>query len=248
MANVGFYLISHVNQWYHFHGIPRVHPRCHNQLWYLLTFKFITYENKLQISSCHCFSHWQSQSQQIFLGKYYDFGSAGKLLMTNKGPVTTQGVEIKIKGITTTKDTEPRHIAWKYHNQEFVEFDMKDATPAMMFESYDLTNISRFNHKLVGTKVHKYYEMIDRYIIMIPTWLIGSFEEIGHKSSTDYTTPELYHNDDNPETVIEETSINSHTTDKFSYRGDANDLYMSEFAIEDSQSLQQWDSDNPDYS
>mgnify|MGYP003136376844 CR=1 FL=1 len=188
------------------------------------------------------------KGQQIFLGKYYDFGSAGKLLMTNKGPVTTQGVEIKIKGITTTKDTEPRHIAWKYHNQEFVEFDMKDATPAMMFESYDLTNISRFNHKLVGTKVHKYYEMIDRYIIMIPTWLIGSFEEIGHKSSTDYTTPELYHNDDNPETVIEETSINSHTTDKFSYRGDANDLYMSEFAIEDSQSLQQWDSDNPDYS
>jgi hypothetical protein len=188
------------------------------------------------------------KGQQIFLGKYYDFGSKGKLLMTNKGPVTPQGVEIKVKDIKSIPTKEPRHIAWKYHNQEFVEFDMKDATAAMMFESYDLTNISRFNHKLVGTKVHKYYEMIDRYIIMIPTWLISTFEEIGSRKSTDDTTTNLFHNDDNPESIIEETSINSHITDKFSYRGDANDMYMSDFAIEDSESLQQWDSDNPDYS
>jgi hypothetical protein len=158
-----------------------------------------------------------------------------------------------VKGTTLYKDKwiptqwgQDKRIKWEYHSQSFVEFPMSKATQAMMFESYDLTNISRFNTKLVDGKPQQFYELIDRYIIHVPVWLINSFEV--QATRVEKVVTDNFDNDDNPESIIEQIAKDSHIADKFSYRGDANDLYMSEFAIEDSQSLQQWDSDNPDYS
>ena len=158
-----------------------------------------------------------------------------------------------VKGTTLYKDKwiptqwgQDKRIKWEYHSQEFVEFPMSKATQAMMFESHDLTNISRFNKRLVDGKPQTFYELIDRYIIHIPVWLINSFEVKARRINND--DDHEFSNDSNPESIIEQIAIDSQVQDKFSYRGDANDMYMSEFAIEDSQSLQQWDSDNPDYS
>ena len=158
-----------------------------------------------------------------------------------------------VKGTTLYKDKwiptqwgQDKRIKWEYHSQSFVEFPMSKATQAMMFESYDLTNISRFNSKLVDGKPQQFYEMIDRYIIHVPVWLINSFEV--QATRVEKVVNDNFDNDDNPETIAEQTAKDSHTDLHFSYRPDRNDMYQSEFAVESSDSLSQWDSDNPDYS
>ena len=168
-----------------------------------------------------------------------------------------------VKGTTLYKDKwiptqwgQDKRIKWEYHSQSFVEFPMSKATQAMMFESYDLTNISRFNTKLVDGKPQRFYEMIDRYIIHVPVWLINSFEVQATRANDERKNEQgnsrfsswRDYNDDNPETIAEQTAKDSHTDLHFSYRPDRNNMYQSEFAVENSDSLSQWDSDNPDYS
>ena len=139
---------------------------------------------------------------------------------------------------------------------------MSKASQAMQFESYDLTNISRFNTKLVNGKKQRFYEMVDRYIIHVPVWLINSFEVVGRRSSDiqqdinasvrfsswrDYGIDDDA-NDDNPESVAEQTAIDSRTEEHFSYRPDRDSLYIGGIQIESSDSHSQWIEDHPEYS
>jgi hypothetical protein len=173
-----------------------------------------------------------------------------------------------LKGTTLYKDKwipcqwgQDKRIKWEYHSQSFVEFPMSKASQAMQFESYDLTNISRFNTKLVNGKKQRFYEMVDRYIIHVPVWLINSFEVVGRRSSDiqqdintsvrfsswrDYGVDEDA-NDDNPESVAEQTAIDSRTEEHFSYRPDRDSLYLGGIQIESSDSHSQWIEDHPEY-
>lgn len=178
-------------------------------------------------------------NQLVHTGKYYRFDFKESVLMTDQGAVNEHGSVLDVKGLTKVKISDSRQtIAWEYESQSLVEFPMSKASEAMVIEKYDDRNVSRIKSKLIDGKVADYYQIQDRYIIHIPKWLIKNFEEryTIKESIDDYMA-----NEDNYETVIEKTALDSVIAKNFDY------ITRNEMNFEEIDSLTQWEMDNPEY-
>jgi len=134
---------------------------------------------------------------------------------------------------TTSKTT----IEWDYDSQSLVEYPMKKVSESMVVDRYDTSNVSCIKAKLIDGVVVEYLQLKDRYIIHIPTWLIKNFEE---RYTVSVKDDDLMHNDNNYESVAEQTAYDSVVAETFSYitRDTMN------FEVD---SLTQWEIDNPEY-
>ncbi len=97
--------------------------------------------------------------------------------MTEGGPVNMWGDYLDVKGLRKVKTSVKQSIQWTYHSQSLYELPMSQVTDKMIIDQYDNNNVSRINCKLVDKKVVEYYQVRDRYIVYLPTWLISSMEE-----------------------------------------------------------------------
>ena len=92
--------------------------------------------------------------------------------------------------------------------------------------------------KLIDGKVKDYYQLENRYIINIPTWLIRKFEE---RYTIRTFEEDTIANDNNSETVIEKTALDSIIAKNFDY------ITRDEYNFLEVDSLTQWEMDNPEY-
>ena len=80
--------------------------------------------------------------------------------------------------------------------------------------------------------------MENRYIIHIPTWLIRDFKE---RYTIRTIKQDTIPNDNNSETVIEQTALDSIIAQNFDY------ITRDEMNFQEIDSLTQWEIDNPEY-
>jgi len=189
-------------------------------------------------------------------GKYYKFDFDESVLMTEQGPVGPHGQSLTVKGLVKKQEKTYDYVAWEEHSQSLVEFPLSKATPAMDIDYTSYRgNLKMISHRLVDGKIQKYLQLLDRYIIYIPLW---KYKTMTKRFVAKEITPEFL-NDDNQESVIEETSINSFIQQKFDYINRTEMYSYSSVAqtdeerqaiikFENSQSLEQWEKDNPEYS
>ena len=114
---------------------------------------------------------------------------------------------------------------------------MTRVTEAMHIEEYT-GSISNIKSRLVDGVVKDYYQIVDRYIIFIPTWLIRNFDE---QYTVKSRQPKLFPNDDDFFGIAEQTAIDSHTNEKFDY------IQRDTMHFEEVDALTQWEQDNPEY-
>ena len=181
------------------------------------------------------------QNVLIQPGKYYKFHFDESVLMTEGGAVNMWGDYLDVKGLRKIKTTVKQSIEWQYHSQSLYELPMSQVTSKMIIDSYDENNLSTINCKLVNKKVVEYYQVKDRYIINIPTWLISSFDEVATWNPNRPLKQWYMFNDNEFETVAEQTAKDSISQEKFSYI-DRQSMNFSEVS-----SIQQWEIDNPEY-
>lgn len=179
------------------------------------------------------------QNQLITVGKYYRFNFKDSVLMTDQGAVNEHGSILEVKGLTKVKKSSSRQtIEWEYDSQSLVEFPMNKVSEAMLVDRYDERNVSRIKSRLVDNKVTEYYQIKDRYVIYIPTWLIKNFEE---RYTTRIVEEELFDNDDMYYGVAEDTAMQSVVSAQFDY------INRDTMNFEQVDSLTQWELDNPEY-
>ena len=119
-------------------------------------------------------------------------------------------------------------------------------TDKMIIDRHDSNNLSNINCKLVNKKVVEYYQVRDRYIVYLPTWLISTMIEkqnikIDWELEQSKINQWYMFNDNKFETVAEETAKNSVIQTAFNYIDRTN----IDFKAMDS--IQQWELDNPEY-
>lgn len=192
---------------------------------------------------------------EIHAGKYYKFDFDSSVLMTDSGPVGPHGQSLKVEGLTKTQTPVRQYVEWEEHSQSLVEFPLSKATPAMDIDySTWKGNCSMITSRLIDNKVHKYLQLLDRYIIYVPLFIYKNWSaRFVAKDST-----HEFINDDSQETIIEQTAHDSAVAEKFNYI-DRTQMYTSSsveqneeerlayIKFERSQSLQQWEQDNPEY-
>jgi hypothetical protein len=172
-------------------------------------------------------------------GKYYKFNLKESLLMTESGPVNSYGANIDIDGLVKVKVASARQtIEWEYESQSLVEFPMSKASEAMIIDRYDNNNVSTIKSRLVNGKVTEYYQIKDRYIIYVPTWLINNFEE---RYTYRVIEEDNFENDDDFYGVAEQTAMKS-IEDK-----DMNYITRDTMNFQELDALTQWELDNPEY-
>jgi hypothetical protein len=178
-------------------------------------------------------------NQLIEPGKYYYFDFNESVLMTDQGAVNAYGSNLEVEGLTKVKMSAHRQsIEWKQDDsQSLYEFPMSRVSQAMHIEEYT-GSISNIKSRLIDGVVKEYYQIVDKYIIFIPTWLIKNFDEL-------YTVKtkqqKLFTNDDEFFGVAEQTAIDSYTAEKFDY------MQRDTMHFEEIDSLTQWEQDNPEY-
>jgi len=178
-------------------------------------------------------------NQLIIPGKYYRFNFKDSVLMTDQGAVNEHGAILEVKGLTKVKKSASRQtIEWEYDSQSLVEFPISRVSEAMLIDRYDERNVSRIKSRLVDGKVTDYYQIKDRYVIYVPTWLIKNFEE---RYTTRIVEEEIFDNDDMFYGVAEETSYQSHVNQQFDY------ITRDTMNFEQVDALTQWELDNPEY-
>lgn len=178
-------------------------------------------------------------NQLIVPGKYYRFNFKDSVLMTDQGAVNEHGAILEVKGLTKVKKSASRQtIEWEYDSQSLVEFPMNKVSEAMLVDRYDERNVSRIKTRLVDGKVTDYYQIKDRYVIYVPTWLIKNFDERYTKRIVE---DELFDNDDMFYGVAEETALQSVVNEQFDY------ITRDTMNFEQLDSLTQWEIDNPEY-
>jgi hypothetical protein len=178
-------------------------------------------------------------NQVVHAGKYYKFHFKDSVLLTDKGAVNSYGAKLDVPGLQINKVSNGKvTIEWEHHSQSLVEFPMSRVSEAMIIDKYNKRNVSAIKSKLVDGKVKDYYELEDRYIIYVPTWLIRNFEE---RYTKKISQVELFENDNMFETVIEKTAKDSQIQEQFSY------IDRREMNFEAIDSLTQWELDNPEY-
>lgn len=177
-------------------------------------------------------------NQLVEPGKYYHFHFKESVLMTDQGPVNAYGSNLEVEGLTKVKlSARKQTIEWEHDSQSLYEFPMSRVSEAMVIDEWT-GNCSNIKSRLVDGVVKDYYQIIDRYIIYIPTWLIGNFDEIYTVKSKQ---PQLFPNDDEFFGVAEQTAIDSHTSEKFDY------IQRDTMNFEQVDALTQWELDNPEY-
>jgi len=174
-------------------------------------------------------------------GKYYKFHFDESVLMTQGGAVNMWGDYIDVKGLRKVNTAVKQSIQWEYHSQSLYELPMSQVTDKMIIDKFTDNNLSRINCKLVNKKVVEYYQVYDRYIIYIPTWLIGNMEENTNWNINRPLNQWYMFNDNHFETVAEQTAKNSKSDEKFSY------IDRKEMEFAQVSSLTQWEIDNPEY-
>lgn len=178
-------------------------------------------------------------NQLAIPGSYYKFNFKDSVLMTDQGPVNEHGTNLEVKGLTKVKISASRQtVEWDYDSQSLVEYPMYKVTEAMVIERHDDRNVSAIKAKLIDGKVVEYLQLKDRYIVYIPTWLIKNFQERYTVKTIDV---DLMHNDNNYESVAEQTALDSIIADNFSY------ITRDAMHFEETDSLTQWEIDNPEY-
>jgi hypothetical protein len=115
---------------------------------------------------------------------------------------------------------------------------MNRVSEAMLVDKYDERNVSRIKSRLVDGKVNDYYQIKDRYVIYVPTWLIKNFEE---RYTTRIVEEELFDNDDMYYGVAEDTALQSVVNAQFNY------ITRDTMNFEQVDALTQWELDNPEY-
>ncbi|MEN8857278.1 MAG: hypothetical protein ABF260_04355 [Flavobacteriaceae bacterium] len=178
-------------------------------------------------------------NQVVHAGKYYKFHFKDSVLLTEKGAVNTFGAKLDVDGLKINKVSSSRQtVQWEHHSQSLVEFPMSKVSESMIIDTHNTRNVSTIKSKLINGKVKEYYQLEDRYIIHIPTWLIRNFEERYTKKEIQ---TELFSNDNDFETVIERTEYDSKLQEQFSY------IDRTEMNFETIDCLTQWEIDNPEY-
>ena len=186
------------------------------------------------------------QNVLISPGKYYKFHYDESVLMTDGGPVNMWGDYLDVKGLRKVKTSVKQSIQWEYHSQSLYELPMSQVTDKMIIDRHDSNNLSNINCKLVNKKVVEYYQVRDRYIVYLPTWLINTMIEkqnikIDWELEQSKINQWYMFNDNKFETVAEETAKNSVIQTAFNYIDRTN----IDFKAMDS--IQQWELDNPEY-
>ena len=189
-------------------------------------------------------------NQLITPGKYYQFHFDGSVLMTKYGPVNEHGAKLDVPGLTRVKLSAKRQtIEWDYDSQSLVEFPMTKVTPSMVIDDWT-GNCSNIKARLVDNKVQEYLQLTDRYVVYLPMFIIKTMKKIElNRYNEAYYQESLFPNDDNPHTVIEETSINSHIQMEFDYidRTESYTTITITDTYDERSALKQWERDNPDY-
>ncbi len=101
-----------------------------------------------------------------------------------------------------------------------------------------MTIYNSIKSKLINGKVKEFYQLEDRYIIHIPTWLIRNFKE---RYTIRIIKEDNIPNDNNSETVIEKIALDSIIAENFDY------ITRDEMEFKEIDSLAQWEMDNPEY-
>ena len=133
-------------------------------------------------------------------------------------------------------------IEWEYHSQGLVEYPLKKVTDSMAINVYDKRNVLNIKSKLINGRVVDFLQITDRYIIHVPIFMKPNLKQKFKKIEKEQE-PELFSNDDNPESVIEQLMNNFESTTKFV--GTDRSVMMG-FVEKDS--LSQWEQDNDEYS
>lgn len=179
------------------------------------------------------------QNVLVHTGKYYKFHFKESVLLTDKGAVNVHGAVLDVAGLTKNKiSTNKQTICWEHHSQSLVEFPMSKVSESMIIERFTERNVSTIKSKLIDGKVKDYYQLENRYIINIPTWLIRKFEE---RYTIRTFEEDTIANDNNSETVIEKTALDSIIAKNFDY------ITRDEYNFLEVDSLTQWEMDNPEY-
>lgn len=187
---------------------------------------------------------------------FYDFPEHGKLLITNQGPVNSDGAYVRIDGVAThTIAGTQRRVEWEFHSQSLVQFPMSKATPSMDIHPDKV--ISR----LVDNQPKHYIELTDRYIIYLPQWFFIEKKVANKEGKTETVKPimqlkyqkyteqeeEIFANDNEFYGVTESQDI-SHLESLIEYENDrAQSTFNMHFSDETIPSLHQWELDNPEY-
>lgn len=132
-------------------------------------------------------------------------------------------------------------IEWEYHSQGLVEYPLKKVTQSMAINVYDRRNVLSISSKLINGKVVDFLQITDRYIIYVPIFLIANLQKKFQKLEKEQQAV-LFPNDDNPETIIEQTIKDYHI--KTGFVGTDRSVMMG-FVEQDS--LSQWEQDNDEY-
>ena len=180
------------------------------------------------------------QNVLLHTGKYYKFHFKQSVLLTDKGAVNVHGAVLDVAGLTKNKiSSDKQTISWEHHSQSLVEFPMSKVTETMIIEKHSgMTIYNSIKSKLINGKVKEFYQLEDRYIIHIPTWLIRNFKE---RYTIRIIKEDNIPNDNNSETVIEKIALDSIIAENFDY------ITRDEMEFKEIDSLAQWEIDNPEY-
>jgi len=179
-------------------------------------------------------------NQLIIPGKYYRFNFKDSVLMTDQGAVNEHGAILEVKGLTKVKKSASRQtIEWEYDSQSIVEFPMNKVSEAMLVDRYDERNVSRIKSRLVNGKVVEYYQIEERYIIYVPTWLISNFER--KYEMVMRIIDDNFENDNDSYGIAENTAYQSNLNQQFDY------INRDTINFEQVDSITQWEIDNPEY-
>ena len=144
-------------------------------------------------------------------------------------------------------------IDWEYYStSELVEFPLKNKSEIMIIEKHNASGKSNIVDRLVNGKSQSYYQMTDRFIVYIPTWLIKNFEikyrktsKVDKEKASELEQLTYHHNDDSPYSVMEDTVYMSEQAMELEYRPSAQRM-LSGLEYEND-ALAQWEIDNPEY-
>lgn len=184
----------------------------------------------------------------VIPGTYYKFSFKNSVLMTTTGPVNEHGAPLQVPGLVKHIIQGTRQVIdYEFHSQSLVELPMSKVTPSMDIDRYK-DNCSMIKSRLVDGQVKEYLQLTDRWILHIPKFAMGNLKERALKRRI--MQEDLFTNDENPESIIEQVAYDTDLQDKFSYLDRAELFQDARPASSNStrDALRQWELDNPDYS
>lgn len=140
-------------------------------------------------------------------------------------------------------------IEWEYHSQGLVEYPLKKVTDSMAINVYDKRNVLNISSKLINGRVVDFLQITDRYVIYVPIFLMNNLEKKFKKLEKEQQAV-LFDNDDNPETIIEQTTKDYEMATKF-YGSDRSVMITSNHRVngyKEIDAITQWEQDNDEYS